>query len=151
MELFIATEPLRGWRELIVAEDHKAATWVHFVARLLDTTCRAAKKVRWVMDNLSTHKSSNFYAYFPPAVARAYLQRMEIIYTPVHGSWLNMAEIEFSVLTCQVLDRSFSTKDEVRTVVEQWKNKQNANPKPHNWQFKTVDAHIKLTRLYPTI
>ena len=151
VELFVATEPLRGWRELTVEDDHKAATWVQFVARLMDTTYRDAQKVRWVMDNLSTHKLSNFYAHFPPHVARAYLQRMEIIYTPVHGSWLNMAEIEFSVLTRQVLGRSFATKDEVRAVVERWKTKQNTNPKPRNWQFKTAEARIKLTKLYPTI
>lgn len=151
VELFVATEPLRGWRELTVEDDHKAATWVQFVARLLDTTYREAKKVRWVMDNLSTHKISNFYAYFPPAVAHAYLQRMEIIYTPVHGSWLNMAEIEFSVLTRQVLDRPFRSKDEVRAVVERWKYQQNTNPKPRNWQFKTADARCRLSRLYPTI
>ena len=150
-ELFVATEPLRGWRELTVEDDHKAATWVQFVARLMDTTYREAKKVRWVMDNLSTHKLSNFYAHVPPEVARAYLQRMEIIYTPVHGSWLNMAEIEFSVLTRQVLGRSFATKDEVRAVVERWKNRQNTKLKPRNWQFKTADARIKLTKLYPTI
>ena len=151
VELFVATEPLRGWRELTVEDDHKAATWVQFVARLMDTTYRDAQKVRWVMDNLSTHKLSNFYAHFPPHVARAYVQRMEIIYTPVHGSWLNMAEIEFSVLTRQVLGRSFATKDEVRAVVERWKTKQNTNPKPRNWQFKTAEARIKLTKLYPTI
>ena len=151
VELFVAPEPLRGWRELTVEDDHKAATWVQFVARLMDTTYRDAQKVRWVMDNLSTHKLSNFYAHFPPHVARAYLQRMEIIYTPVHGSWLNMAEIEFSVLTRQVLGRSFATKDEVRAVVERWKTKQNTNPKPRNWQFKTAEARIKLIKLYPTI
>ena len=151
VELFVATEPLRGWRELTVEDDHKAATWVQFVARLMDTTYRDAKKGRWVMDNLSTHRISNFYAHFPPEVARAYVQRMEIIYTPVHGSWLNRAEIEFSVLTRQVLDRSFATKEEVQAVVERWKNKQNATPKPRNWQFKTADARIKLTKLYPTI
>ncbi len=150
-ELFVATEPLRGWRELTVEDDHKAATWVQFVARLLDTTYRDARKVRWVMDNLSTHRISNFYAHFPPELARAYVQRMEIIYTPVHGSWLNMAEIEFSVLTRQVLNRSFATKEAVQAVVERWKNKQNANQKPRNWQFKTADARIKLVKLYPTI
>ena len=85
-ELFVATEPLRGWRELSVEDDHRAAMWVRFVARLMDTTSRDAKKVRWVMDNLGTHKVSFFYNHFPPDVARAYLQRIEIIYTPVHGS-----------------------------------------------------------------
>ena len=76
---------------------------------------------------------------------------MEIIYTPVHGSWLNRTEIEFSVLTRQIFDRSFATKEAVWVVVERWKNKQNANPKPRNWQFKMADARIKLTRLYPAI
>ena len=107
-ELFVATEPLRGWRELCVEDDHSAATWVRFVARLLDTTYRTAKKVRWVMDNLGTHKVSFFYDHFPPDMARAYLQRMEIVYTPVHGSWLNRAEIEFSVLSRQALNRPFA-------------------------------------------
>jgi len=109
VELFVATEPLRGWRSLTVEADHKAATWVQVVAQLMDTTYRAAKKVRWVMDNFATHKLSFFYAHFPPAVAQAYLQRMEIIYTPAHGSWLNRAELEFSVLSRQVLNQPFAS------------------------------------------
>ena len=151
VERFVATEPLRGWRCLTVEADHKAATWVQFVARQMDTTYRDAKKVRWVMDNLSTHKLRFFYAHFPPAVAQAYLRRMDITYTPAHGSWLNMAEIEFSVLSRQVLDRPFTTPDQVRQVVNHWQDRQNARTKPRNWQFKTADARIKLTKLYPTI
>ena len=151
VELFVATEPLRGWRCLSVEADHTAATWVRFVARQMDTTCRDAKTVRWVMDNLRTHKLSFFYAHFPPAVAQAYLQRMEIVYTPAHGSGLNMAEIEFSVLSRQVPDQPFTTREQVRQVVEQWQERQNARPKPRNWQFKTADARIKLAKLYPTI
>ncbi len=103
------------------------------------------------MDNLSTHKLSFFYAYFPPAVAQAYLQRMEIIYTPAHGSWLNMAEIEFSVLSRQVLDQPFTTPEQVRHVVQQWQDRQNTRLKPRNWHFKTADARTKLVKLYPTI
>ena len=86
VELFVATEPLRDWRCLRVEAYHKVATWVQFVARLMDTTYCQAKKVRWVMDNLSTHKRSFFYAHFPPAVAQAYLRRMDITYPP--GPWL---------------------------------------------------------------
>jgi hypothetical protein len=134
-----------------VEADHKAATWVQFVARQLDTTSRDAKKVHGVMDNLSTHKLSFFYAHFPPAVAQAYLQRMDITYTPAHGSWLNMAELEFSVLSRQVLDQPFTTADQVRQVVNHWQDRQNARTKPRNWQFKTADARIKLAKLYPTI
>ena len=136
---------------MTVENDHKAATWGQFVARLLDTTYREAKKGRWGMDNLSTHRISNFYAHFPPEVARADVQRMEISSPPVHGSWLKMAEMDFSVLTRQGLDRSVSSKEAVQAVVERWKNKQKANLKPRNWQFKTADARIKLNRLYPTI
>ena len=151
VELFVATEPLRGWRCLSVEADHKAATWVQFVARQMDTTCRHAKQVRWVMDNLRTHKLSFFYAHFPPAVAQAYLRRMHITFTPAHGSWLNMAEIEFSVLSRQVLDQPFITREQVGHVVAQWQDRQNARLKPRNWQFKTADARIKLAKLYPTI
>ena len=150
-ELFVATEPLRGWRELSVEDDYRAATWVRFVARLMDTTYRDAKKVRRVMDNLGTHKVSFFYDHFPPDVARAYLQRMEIIYTPVHGSWLNMAEIEFAVLDRQALNRLFADKAAVQAAVERWKNRQNTKLKPRNWQFTTADARIKLAKLDPTI
>jgi len=151
VELFVAPEPRRGWRGLRVEADHKAATWGQFVARQMDTTYRDAKKVRWVMDHLSTHKLRFCYAHFPPAVAQADLRRMEIIYTPAHGAWLNMAEIEFSVLSRQVLDQPFTTSEQVRRVVEQWQDRQNARPKPRNGQFKTADARLKLAKLYPTI
>jgi hypothetical protein len=151
VELFVATEPLRGGRCLTVEADHQAATWVPFVAHLMDTTYHAAKKVHWVMDNLSTHKLSFFYAHFPPAVAQTYLRRMDITYTPAHGSWLNMAELEFSVLSRQVLDQPFTTTEQVRHVVQHWQDRQNAQLKPRNWQFKTADARIKLAKLYPTI
>ena len=150
VELFVAAEPLRGWRCLSVEAGHKAATWVQFVARQMDTTYRDAKKVRWVMDKRSTHKLSFFYAHFPPAVAQAYLRRMDITYTPPHGSWLNMAEIEFFVLSRQALDQPFTTSEQVRTVVNQWQDRQNTWPKPRNWQFKTADARIRPAKLYPT-
>lgn len=149
--LFVATEPLRGWRQLTVEADHKAATWVQVVAQLMDTTYRAATKVRWVMDNLSTHKPCVFYAHFPPEVAQAYLRRMEIVYTPAHGSWLNRAELEFSVLSRQVLDQPFASAEQVRQVVDRWLTRQNAKAQPRNWQFTTADARIKLAKLYPTI
>jgi len=150
-ELFVATEPLQGYRELSVECDHKAGTWVKFSARLMDTKYKEAKKVTFVMDNLSTHKLSFFYEHFPPAQAKAYIDRMEIIYTPPHGSWLNMAEIEFSVFSRQELDKPFKDKKEVEKVAREWSNKQNKQTKKINWQFKTADARIKLAKLYPTI
>ncbi len=151
VELFVATEPLAGYRELSVENDHKAGTWVKFIARLMDTKDKDAKKVTWVMDNFSTHKLSFFYEYFPPEQAKAYIDRMEIIYTPAHGSWLNMAEIEFSVFTRQELEKPFADKKEVAEVAKAWANKQNNKVKKINWQFKTTDARIKLAKLYPTI
>ena len=150
-ELFVASEPLRGWRALCVEDDHRAATWVRFVARLMDTTCRNAKKMRGLMDNLGTHQVSFFYDHFPPDMARAYLQRMGIVYTPVYSSWLNMAEIAFAVLGRQVLNRPFAGKAAVQAAVERWKNRQNTKPKPRNWQFTTADARINPAKLYPTI
>lgn len=150
-EIFVAFEPLAGYREMVVEEDHKSETWVKFIASMMDTVYKMAKKVSWVMDNFSTHKLENFYKIFPPEVAKAYLDRMEIIYTPVHGSWLNMAEIQFSIVTRQEFDKPFSSKEEVRKVVEKWKIKQNEQKKGANWQFKTTDARIKLKKLYPTI
>lgn len=151
VELFVATEPLAGFRELSVENDHKSGTWIKFIARLMDTKYKDAKKVTWVMDNFSTHKLSFFYEHFPPAQAKAYIDRMEIIYTPPHGSWLNMAEIEFSVFTRQELDKPFGDKKEVEKVAKAWANKQNNKVKKINWQFKTADARIKLANLYPTI
>ncbi len=151
VELFVATEPLAGFRELSVENDHKSGTWVKFIARLMDTRYKDAKKVTWVMDNFSTHKLSFFYEHFPPAQAKAYIDRMEIIYTPAHGSWLNMAEIEFSVFTRQELDKPFADKKEVEKVAKEWANKQNNKVKKINWQFKTADARIKLVNLYPTV
>jgi hypothetical protein len=151
VELFVATEPLTGFRQLTVENDHKAATWVLFIANLMDTVYKNATKVTWVMDNFSTHKMSFFYEYFTPQVAKAYIDRMEITHTPAHGSWLNMAEIEFSVFTRQELDRPFSNKNEVEIVAKKWMNQQNQKKKSINWQFKNEDARVKLSRLYPTI
>lgn len=151
VELFVATEPLAGFRHLTVENDHKSATWVLFVANLMDTLYKNATKVTWIMDNFSTHKLSFFYEYFTPQVAKSYIDRMEIIHTPAHGSWLNMAEIEFSVFTRQELDKPFSDKNAVEIVAKKWMNQQNQKKKSINWQFKNEDARIKLSRLYPTI
>jgi hypothetical protein len=151
VELFVATEPLAGFRYLTVENDHKSATWVQFMANLMDTIYKDAQKVTWIMDNFSTHKLSFFYEYFTPQVAKSYIDRMEIIHTPAHGSWLNMAEIEFSVFTRQELARPFKDKNEVEIVAKKWMNQQNQKKKSINWQFKNDHARIKLSKLYPTI
>lgn len=94
VELFVASQPLAGFRDLSVEEDHKAGTWVKFMARLMDTVYKEAKKVTWIMDNFSTHKLCFFYDHFTAPQAKAYIDRMEIVHTPAHGSWLNMAVAE---------------------------------------------------------
>ena len=147
VDLFVATEPLAGRRILTVEADHKAATWVKFVANALDTTYKSATKVTWVMDNLSTHKLSFFYDHFPPHQAKSYIDRMEIIHTPAHGSWLNMAEIEFSILTRTAFKQPFANKAQVEEVVAKWVKQQNEKKRKINWQFTTADARIKLSRL----
>lgn len=103
------------------------------------------------MDNFSTHKLCFFYEHFTAQQAKSYIDRMEIVHTPAHGSWLNMAEIEFSVFTRQELDRPFADKKQVEEVVKKWTANQNNKVKKINWQFKATDARIKLARLYPTI
>lgn len=151
VELFVATEPLAGFRQLTVEDDHKASTWVLFIAKMMDTVYKDALKVTWVMDNFCTHKLSFFYEYFTPQVAKSYIDRMQIIHTPVHGSWLNMAEIEFSVFARQELDRPFADKKQVQIVATKWMNQRNQKKKMINWHFKNDDARIKLKRLYPII
>lgn len=150
-EIFVAFEPLAGYREMSVEDNHKTDTWVKFIANLMDTRYKKAVVVSWVMDNFCTHKVENFYKIYTPEVAKAYLDRMNIIYTPVHGSWLNMAEIQFSILTRQELGKPFANKQEVKEVVEKWVNNQNNEKKGANWQFKDTDARVKLKKLYPTI
>lgn len=150
-ELFVAFEPLAGWREMSVEANHKAETWVKFIANLMDTRYKDAKKVTWVMDNLSTHKDYNFYNFYDAATAKAYLDRIEFVYTPAHGSWLNMAEIQFSLITRQALSRPFESKEQVEEVVKNWTQKQNLEKKGAKWQFTTKDARVKLSKLYPTI
>ncbi len=150
-ELFVAFEPLAGYRTMTVEENHNAETWVKFIAQQMDGPYKNAKKVTWVMDNLGTHKDANLYKAFTPEVAKDYLDRMEIVYTPKHGSWLNMAEIQFSIITRQKFDRPFQNAQQVAAVVNEWANQQNQLKNGANWQFKTGDARIKLRKLYPTI
>lgn len=150
-ELFVAFEPLAGYRKMSIEQDHKAETWVNFIASQMDTRYKDAKIVTWVMDNFSTHKPENFYKMFPPQQAKAYLDRMKFVYTPKHGSWLNMAEIQFALVGRDALDKPFKDKEEVRQAVEKWETTQNQLKKGANWQFTTEKARIKLKKLYPTI
>lgn len=150
-ELFVAFEPLAGHREMTIEDDHKTTTWVNFMASQMDTQYKGAKKVTWVMDNFVTHKPENFYKVFEPAKAKAYLDRMDFVYTPKHGSWLNMAEIQFALVGRDALDKPFKSKKEVEAAVKFWETTQNQLRKGANWQFTTEKARIKLKKLYPTI
>jgi DDE superfamily endonuclease len=126
-------------------------TWVKIVTYLLENTYRACEKLTLVEDNLSAHKPSAFYEVYAPELAQSYLDRIEFIFTPAHGSWLNMAEIELSVLQRDCLARHIATADKLASEVKAWQESRNNKQAKANWQFKNQDARIKLKKLYPTI
>lgn len=150
-EIFMIVEPLGEHREVFVEEDHTGNTWAKKMAYIAEEMYPNADKITMVMDNLSAHKKYNLYNVFEPERARAILNRMEFVYTPKHGSWLNIAECELSVLSRQALDKRFATREDVKLQVEIWANDRNNKQKGVNWQFRTKDARIKLKRLYPTV
>jgi hypothetical protein len=149
--LFLSCEPLMGRRQVTVTEQRTTLDFAEVVRDLLEVRYPHAEKVVLVMDNLNTHKPAALYAAFEPAVARALLERLEIHHTPKHGSWLNMAEIELSVLSRQCLDRRIPDLDTLTQEVAAWEQARNADLRPVNWRFTTPDARIKLKRLYPSI
>jgi hypothetical protein len=142
-------EPLAGKRYVEVEENHNRFTWVKVVAALLDNEYKDCRKMTLVQDNLSAHKPSAFYEVFAPAIAKAYLDRLEFIFTPAHGSWLNMAEIEFSVLN-RKLDGYIHCPQKLKELVLKWQTQRNKIGMSTNWQFTTNDARVKLRKLYPT-
>ena len=148
---FMFTEPLSGWRKVNVRERRTAIDWAHEIKELLEIDYPAVTKVVLVCDNLNTHKPASLYKAFEPAVARSLLERLEIHYTPKHGSWLNIAEIELSVLTKQCLDRRIPDIETLRSETAQWAQDRNAGQKSLDWRFTTDQARIKLKRLYPKI
>jgi hypothetical protein len=149
--LFMLYEPLVGWRHVEVTEHRKKEDWAHIMRQLVDDWYPNAKRIRVIMDNLNTHKLSTLYKVFDPAEARRLCQRLEIHYTPKHGSWLNMAEIEFSVLVRQCLDRRIPQEKRLRDEIEAWERERNCRQTKIDWQFSTADARIKLRKLYPSI
>jgi hypothetical protein len=149
--LFMVFAPLEGWREVTVKEQHTRREFAHVVRHLLEHRFPEAKVVRLVMDNLNTHTLGALYETFPPAEARALAERLEFHYTPVHGSWLNMAEIELAVVSRQCLDRRLATLAEVQQEVTAWGTPRNERAAQMEWRFTTDDARIKLKRLYPSL
>ena len=151
VNLFLTCEPLAGHRHVTVTERRTAVDFAKEVRDLLEARYPHAEKVVLVMDNLNTHKPAALYQAFEPALARSLIDRLEIHYTPKHGSWLNMAEIELSVLSQQCLDRRIPDVATLTREVAAWQQARNTGSKPVDWRFITADARIKLKRLYPSI
>jgi hypothetical protein len=149
--IFVFTEPLRGKRYFDVTDRRTKIDWAWQIKKLLDVHYPDAEKVVLVMDNLNTHSGASLYSAFEPEEALRLLDRLEIHYTPKHGSWLNMAEIEFRLLTSLCLSRYIPTKKALATKVAKWERQRNEALETIDWQFKTDDARIKLKRLYPDI
>jgi hypothetical protein len=148
--LFLISEPLTGWRHVEVTDRRTAKDFAAVVRALVEEVYPEAETVVLVLDNLNTHKLASLYEAFPPEQARRIAERLEIHHTPKHGSWLNMAEIELSVLSRQCLDRRIESKEELEREVAAWEEERNGRGVGIRWQFTTADARIKLRRLYPT-
>nr|QNO47604.1 hypothetical protein PGBELJNO_00002 [Methanosarcinales archaeon ANME-2c ERB4] len=148
--IFIACEPLAGKRMVKITERRTKKDWACFLEEIADQY-EGAEKITLVMDNLNTHVPGSFYETFQPDKAKAIWDRFEFVYTPKHGSWLNMAEIELNVLTGQCLKRRIDDIAFVRKEVLAWQKSRNNKNAKVNWQFTTKDSRIKLSRLYPTI
>jgi len=149
--IFIFTEPLAGWRHVHARERRTKIDWANEIKNLLTVHYPNAKKVCLIMDNLNTHTISSLYEAFAPHEARELAKRLEIHYTPKHGSWLNIAEIELSFLTRQCLDKRVDLLDLLNDNMSAWEHNRNCFQKSVDWQFSTEDARIKLKRLYPVL
>jgi hypothetical protein len=149
--LFMFTEPLAGWRRVAVTDRRTKTDWAEQIRELLDVHYPDAKQITLVMDNLNTHGVASLYEAFAPAEARRLIERLNVVYTPKHGSWLNIAEIELNVLSRQCLSRRIDKKETLRSEVAAWEADRNQRQIGVDWQFTTTDARIKLKRLYPQI
>lgn len=149
--IFMFFEPLAAKRYVDITNTRKALDWAFQIKDLVDVKYPDAKKIILVMDNLNTHNGASLYKAFLPEEARRILDRIEFHYTPKHGSWLNMAEIELSILGKQCLNRRIPDQETFKKEVAAWQKKRNSIAEPMNWRFTTKDARIKLKKLYPTI
>ena len=147
--IFMFAEPLVGWRHVHARYRRTKVDWAHEIKDLLTVHYPDAPKICLVLDNLNTHTISSLYEAFPPDEARKLAKRLEIHYTPKHGSWLNIAEVELSSLSRQCLDKRIDLLDVLNTKMCAWEQNRNAAQKSVDWQFTTDDARIKLKRLYP--
>ena len=151
VNIFMANEPLAGARMVEVTCFKKKKDWAKFVKRIADEMYPKASKITLVMDNFNTHTASAFYETFEPEEAKRLWDRFEFVFTPKHGSWLNMAEIELHVLNGQCLNRHMPTMEFIKQEVLAWQNHRNNKDSTINWQFTTKESRVKLRRLYPSI
>ncbi len=147
--IFLACEPLAGKRMVKITDRRTKQDWAQFLQDIAKEYSQA-DIITLIMDNLNTHMPGSLYDSYPPEIAKELWNRFEFVYTPKHGSWLNMAEIELSVLTRQCLDRRIENIEVIRQEVQAWEQSRNNKISKVNWQFTTEDARIKLSRLYPT-
>ena len=151
VNLFMVTEPLASRREVVVTDRRTKHDWAHLIERLVDEWYPEADRIVLVLDNLNTHTGGALYEAFPPDKAHRLLEKLELHYTPTHGSWLNMAEIELSVLSRQCLDRRIPDKETLTREVAAWVAGRNVHHGTITWRFTTAAARIKLKRLYPSV
>ncbi len=149
--LFMLFAPLENWRQVKVTDQRTRVDWAYLIRDVVDLHFPQAEKIVLVMDNLNTHQLASLYEAFPPAEARRLAEKLEIHYTPKHGSWLNMAEIELSILNRQCLDRRIPDQPSLKHEVAAWQTPRNEAAATVHWQFTTPAARIKLKRLYPSI
>ena len=149
--IFAFVEPLGGRHYVSVREHRTAVDWAEEIKYLVDVMYPNAEKIILVMDNLNTHKPASLYKKYPPEEARRIIKKLEIHYTPKHGSWLDIAEIELNVMTRQCLSRRIESIDVLRNELSVWEAEQNGKQAHVNWQFRTKDARIKLVSLYPEL
>lgn len=151
VNIFIANEPLKGKRMLEVTEYKTKKDWAAFIKRIADEMYPQAKRITLIMDNFKTHSPSALYETFEPKEAKRLWDKFDFVFTPKHGSWLNMAEIELHVLNGQCLNRHINSIEKIRQEVDAWKEHRDNKGSKINWQFTNKDARIKLKRLYPSI
>ena len=151
VNVFLVTEPLRGWRDVAASDQRTRLDWARRVRRLGDVDYPDAERVVLVMDQLNTHSPTSLYAAFPPAEARRIAAKLEVHHTPKHGSWLNMAELELAVCQRQCLRQRFGDRSALEAAVAAWAARRNVAAARIDWQFTTADARTKLRRLYPAI
>lgn len=150
-DIYVVCEPLSGTRELFVTENHKAHQWAQVVAHIAEVMYPEVEKITLVQDNLAAHKKSALYEVFPAERARKILRKIEFVFTPKHGSWLNIAEIELSVFKRTGLKARIESKEQLIQIVKDYENDRNQKIKKVNWQFRTSEARTKLSKLYPNI